>query len=74
MTPQWPTEPSHRPWRVGLGVLGIVVATLGGMGVAWWWPEASLLHFWLIAQCVPLLYLLLIWAVFGFTSRGQDVD
>ena len=54
--------------RVGLGVLGLSALTLGAMALTLWWPDSTLLHFWLVAQCVPILYWLLVWAL---TDRRQ---
>jgi hypothetical protein len=32
--------------------------------LAWWWPENTALHFWLVAQLMPVIYVaLLCWSV-----------
>jgi hypothetical protein len=43
------------------GVVGLVVLTVGSLGLAWLVPDATLLHFLWVAQAVPVLYLLLAW-------------
>jgi hypothetical protein len=60
--------------RVGLGVLGLTALTLGAMALTLGWPDSTLLHFWLIAQCVPVLYWLLIWALVGRRRGARDAD
>ena len=52
------TPLSARAWW---GVLGLVVLTVGSLGLAWLVPDATLLHFLWVAQAVPVLYLLLAW-------------
>ena len=50
--------------RVLWGVGAWAVMTLGALLLAWSWPQASLLHFWLVAQAVPVLYwLLMVWVL-----------
>ena len=49
------------PRRALLGVVGLVVLTVGSLGMAWLLPDATLLHFLWVAQAVPVLYLLLAW-------------
>lgn len=79
--PTLPTEPNslhpasgwlkHRVW---LGVLGLLTLTLLALLLVWRWPDSTLMHFWLIAQFVPLLYWLLVWALLGAHTRSDDVD
>jgi len=49
------------PKRSLWGVVGLVVLTVGSLSLAWWMPNATLLHFLWVAQAVPVLYLLLAW-------------
>ena len=49
---------SKRAW---LGVAGLVVLTVGSLGMAWWVPDMTLLHFLWVAQAVPVLYFVLAW-------------
>jgi len=57
-----------------MGVLGLLMLTLLALLLVWRWPDATLMHFWLIAQFVPLLYWLLVWALLGEHTRSGDVD
>ena len=54
-------EASVLPRRALLGVLGLVVLTVGSLGLAWLLPDMTLLHFLWVAQAVPVLYFLLAW-------------
>lgn len=54
-------EVTALPRRALWGVVGLVVLTVGSLGVAWLVPDATLLHFLWVAQAVPVLYLLLAW-------------
>jgi hypothetical protein len=49
------------PSRSLCGVVGLAVLTVGSLGMAWLFPNATLLHFLWVAQAVPVLYLLLAW-------------
>lgn len=49
------------PSRSLLGVMGLVVLTVGSLGLAWLFPNATMMHFLWVAQAVPVLYLLLAW-------------
>jgi hypothetical protein len=49
------------PRRALWGVVGLVVLTVGSLGLAWSLPDVTLLHFLWVAQAVPVLYLLLAW-------------
>ena len=48
----------HRT-RVGLCLL--VLITVVALAVAWCWPERTALHFWLVAQALPVFYAVLAW-------------
>ncbi len=54
-------EVTALPRRALLGVVGLVVLTVGSLGLAWYLPDMTLLHFLWVAQAVPVLYLLLAW-------------
>jgi cobalamin biosynthesis protein CobD/CbiB len=58
--------------RAFWGVLCLVVLTVLAMTVAWYWPEQPLLHFWLVAQAVPVLYVILAW--WGAQAPTEDRD
>lgn len=53
--------------RARLALLLLAAATVLGVSVVWLLPDASLLHFWLVAQALPLLYCVL-------TYWGCDAD
>lgn len=57
--------------RVGLGVVGLVALTLGAMALVLWWPDSTLMHFWWVAQCVPILFWLLVWALVGHRQKDR---
>lgn len=60
--PHPPTiEVTALPRRSLWGVVGLVVLTVGSLGLAWLLPDVTLLHFLWVAQAVPVLYLLLAW-------------
>jgi hypothetical protein len=54
-------EASALPRRALLGVVGLVLLTVGSLGLAWLLPDMTLLHFLCVAQAVPVLYFLLAW-------------
>ena len=58
--------------RAWLGVLGLVALTLGAMALLIGWPDNTLMHFWWVAQCVPILYWLLVWALVGHRKGGGE--
>jgi hypothetical protein len=60
------------PRRALLGVVGLVVLTVGSLGLAWHWPDLTLLHFLWVAQALPVLYLLLAW--WGIQNEGSVDD
>jgi len=43
------------------GVIGLVVVTVAALWTAWRWPDQTLMHFWLVTQVVPVVYLFLAW-------------
>ncbi len=49
------------PRRSLWGVVGLVVLTVGSLGLAWLFPDATMMHFLWVAQAVPVLYLVLAW-------------
>ena len=49
------------PVRALWGCVFLVVLTVGSLGLAWLFPEMTLLHFLWVAQVLPILYLLLVW-------------
>jgi hypothetical protein len=63
------TEASHPTTAEGsalskrslLAVVGLVVLTVGSLGLAWVFPNQTLFHFLWVAQAVPVLYLFLAW-------------
>ncbi len=59
------------PRRALWGVAGLVLLTVGSLGLAWLWPDMTMLHFLWVAQAVPVLYLLLAW--WG-TQRATPTD
>jgi NADH:ubiquinone oxidoreductase subunit 4 (subunit M) len=52
---------SALPRRSWVGVAGLVLLTVGSLGLAWMFPDTTLMHFLWVAQLVPVLYLLLAW-------------
>ena len=54
-------EVTALPRRALWGVAGLVVLTVGSLGLAWLLPDMTLLHFLWVAQAVPVLYCLLAW-------------
>lgn len=54
-------EGSALPKRSLLAVVGLVVLTIGSLGLAWVFPNQTLFHFLWVAQAVPVLYLFLAW-------------
>ena len=51
------------------GLWGLLLLTVGSLGLAWLFPNQTLLHFLWVAQAVPVLYLVLAW--WG-TGRGTS--
>lgn len=70
-SPQPPTiEVTALPRRLLVGVFGLVLLTSGSLGLAWYYPDMTLLHFLWVAQTVPVLYLLLAW--WGMQTSQSD--
>lgn len=67
-TSQVPALPRRALW----GVLGLLVLTVGSLGLAWFMPDATLLHYLWVAQAVPVLYWLLAWWVMQSTHSNDD--
>jgi hypothetical protein len=53
-------------------VLCLFGVTLLAMAWAWHWPDQSLLHFWLVAQAMPVFYVILAW--WGAQAPTEDRD
>lgn len=62
------------PKRVVWGVVGLVVLTVGSLGLAWLLPNATLLHFLWVAQAVPVLYVFLAWWGIQPSATGDDAS
>ena len=67
-----PLAARRRRWVVA-GVAALVLLTFGSLTLAWLRPEATGLHFWLIAQAVPTAYWLLIWWFDRHAPEDDDV-
>lgn len=65
-------EVTDLPKRAWWGVVGLVVLTVGSLGLAWCLPDMTLLHFLWVAQAVPVLYFVLAW--WGTQSASVDDD
>jgi hypothetical protein len=66
------TQVSALPRRALLGVLGLLVLTLVSLGLAWFLPDATLLHYLWVAQAVPVLYWLLTWWATQSSPASED--
>ena len=49
------------PARSLWGTVWLVTLTVGSLGLAWLFPDVTMLHFLWVAQVLPVLYLLLVW-------------
>ena len=57
-------EVTALPSRSFWGVVGLVVLTVGSLGLAWLFPDNTMFHFLWVTQAVPLLYFWLIcWGI-----------
>jgi hypothetical protein len=65
-------EVSALPARSLWGVVGLVVLTVGSLGLAWLFPNMTLLHFLWVAQAVPVLYFVL--AYWGMQASHSHDD
>lgn len=54
------------------GCVFLVMLTVGSLGIAWLFPEMTLLHFLWVAQLLPVLYLLLVWWGTQTTPQADD--
>jgi hypothetical protein len=62
------------PVRSLWGCVFLVLITVGSLGVAWLFPDKTMLHFLWVAQVLPVLYLLLVWWGTHTTSQVDDAD
>jgi len=60
------------PARSLWGFVWLVVLTVGSLGLAWLFPDMTMLHFLWVAQILPILYLLLLW--WGTQTMQQADD
>ena len=67
-------EVTALPRRALWGVVGLVVLTVGSLGLAWLLPDVTLLHFLWVAQAVPVLYLLLAWWGTQIPTTNDDAS
>ena len=58
--------------RALLSLVFLIVVTVASMSAAWFWPEATWMHFAWVAQAVPVLYVLLMW--WGSTDMQEPED
>jgi hypothetical protein len=58
--------------RAFLGVLSLFGVTVLAMAWAWHWPDQTLWHFWLVAQAMPVFYVVLVW--WGAQAPTEDGD
>jgi hypothetical protein len=49
---------SRRTWK---GLIMLTFSTVGSLALAWVWPDSTQMHFWLVAQALPIFYWLLVW-------------
>lgn len=54
-------SPKGLPRRTRLGLWLLLMTTLAALAVAWCWPDRTALHFWLVAQALPVFYGVLAW-------------
>lgn len=60
------------PARSLRGIFLLVGLTAGSLGLAWLFPDATLLHYLWVAQVVPILYVVLAW--WGIQKPQQNDD
>jgi hypothetical protein len=67
-----PIERSSRArsvWIVGLLILSTSISLVW----AWSQPQATLWHFWVVTQCVPIFYLVLsVWAAWPLSDEAES--
>lgn len=56
--------------RLAMGLLAVV--TVAGLCFAWWYPEDTLWHFFIVTQLVPLFYLGLSWWIARHAPEDND--
>jgi hypothetical protein len=54
------------------GCVFLVMLTVGSLGIAWLFPEMTMLQFLWVAQLLPVLYLLLVWWGTQTTPQADD--
>jgi hypothetical protein len=47
--------------RAWIGLTLLTFSTVGALTLAWIWPAQTHMHFWLVAQALPIFYWLLVW-------------
>ena len=67
-------EVTALPRRALWGVVGLVVLTVGSLGLAWLFPDMTSLHFLWVAQTVPVLYLMLAWWGIQIAHPNDDAS
>jgi hypothetical protein len=67
-----PSSPSKLSRRAWLSLVFFVVLTVTSLTAAWFWPDATWMHFAWVAQAVPVLYVLLMW--WGSTDMQEPED
>jgi hypothetical protein len=55
--------------RVVWGLAVLLLVTVVALVVAWYWSENTELHFWLVAQFVPVFYAFWIWRYVQGTAK-----
>jgi len=55
------TAPGVLSQRTCVGLFLLVFVTVVALAAAWFWPDRTALHFWLVAQALPVFYALLAW-------------
>ena len=63
---------AHLSRRVTWGLISLIAVTVGALWAAWRWPEQTSMHFWLVTQVVPVVYLFLAW--WGVDTSSEDPD
>jgi hypothetical protein len=58
---QAPVTVGHSGARALWSMLALAGVTVGGLCFAWWHPEHTLWHFFVVTQVIPLFYLGLAW-------------
>ena len=62
-------NPASNPGRRAWWALCLtLLATLAALVWVWMTPDASVWHFWGVAQAMPVAYVLLLWWVHGIHS------